>query len=354
MNDNNILQESINIPTTRYQGSKQKIVRWIWSNIGDLKFESFLDAFSGTGIVGFYVKLYGKEVTANDILKANYIIAQSLIENSKEKLSNEDIDFILKEHSNIEYPSFVQDTFTDIYYTDEENHWVDVTLTNIKLIENKYRQAIALNALFQSCIIKRPFNLFHRKNLYVRFATVKRSFGNKKTWDTPFPIHYKKFIGEINDCVFGNGKDNKALNFDVFDIPNPEKYDLVYIDTPYFSSHSMIGVDYRDFYHFLEGLLNYENWNKMIDRKSKHLRLKRVPCVWTDKNKIHDAFDRLFKKFQENTLVVSYRTGGIPNREEMVTLLKKHKSNVVVKSRKHKYVLSNSNGSSELLFIATD
>jgi len=53
-------------------------------------------------------------------------------------------------------------------------------------LEDEYEQAIAYFALFQACIIKRPYNLFHRKNLYVRMAKVKRSFGNKKTWDSSF------------------------------------------------------------------------------------------------------------------------------------------------------------------------
>ncbi len=50
----------------------------------------------------------------------------------------------------------------------------------------KIKKAMFLWALFQSCISKRPYNLFHRKNLYVRTADVKRNFGNKTTWDKPF------------------------------------------------------------------------------------------------------------------------------------------------------------------------
>ena len=34
-------------PKTRYQGSKLKILGWIWENIKDLKFNSALDAFGG-------------------------------------------------------------------------------------------------------------------------------------------------------------------------------------------------------------------------------------------------------------------------------------------------------------------
>ena len=42
-------------------------------------------------------------------------------------------------------------------------------------MKNEKKQALAYFALFQSCIIKRPYNLFHRKNLYVRTKEMKRS-----------------------------------------------------------------------------------------------------------------------------------------------------------------------------------
>lgn len=38
-------------PTTRYQGSKQKFVSWIWECIKDIPFYTALDAFGGTGCV---------------------------------------------------------------------------------------------------------------------------------------------------------------------------------------------------------------------------------------------------------------------------------------------------------------
>ncbi|GAF74730.1 unnamed protein product [marine sediment metagenome] len=219
---------------------------------------------------------------------------------------------------------------------------------NIESINNIYKKSIAYFALFQACIIKRPFNLFHRKNLYIRTSEVQRNFGNKTTWDTSFEAHFKQFAAEANQAVFSNGQQNKAINLDVFDIE--EKFDLIYIDTPYISQKGS-GVDYHSFYHFLEGLVNYSNWSGMIDYKTKHKRLKRTSSVWTDKNKIYSAFDRLFKKFRESILVVSYRADGIPTIDELIYLLKKYKSNVEeLKRKQYKYVLS-TNHSEEVLLI---
>ena len=67
-------------PSTRYQGSKQKFVDWIWDCVKDIPFHSALDAFGGTGSVSFRLKEEGKQVTYNDILPFNYIIGKALTE----------------------------------------------------------------------------------------------------------------------------------------------------------------------------------------------------------------------------------------------------------------------------------
>jgi adenine-specific DNA-methyltransferase len=340
--------EDPQFPSTRFQGSKLKIVDWIWDAIKHLEFESTLDAFGGTGSVAYMLKTKGKQVTYNDIMKFNWYIGTALIQNDDVILSEKDVEFILQEHRMCKYPTFIYDTFKDIYFTDEENRWIDKVATNIGLLDDPYKKAIGYFALFQACIIKRPFNLFHRKNLYIRFSEVKRNFGNKATWDTSFEVHFRQFVHEANQAVFSNGWENKALNLDAFDIQGD--FDLVYIDTPYISG-SGIGVDYFGFYHFLEGLVNYSQWPSMIDYKTKHKKLKTNGSIWTDRNKIHFAFDRLFEKFSNSILVVSYRADGIPSVDELVRLLKKYKTNVQELNRTaYKYVLS-VNDSAEVLLI---
>lgn len=336
-------------PSTRYQGSKAKFVDWIWHEISDIPFNTALDAFGGTGSVAYKLKDNGKTVTYNDILPFNSIIGKAIIENNSTLLNGEDMDFILSEHPQIEYPTFIADNFKDIYYTDQENHWLDVIRYNISLLGNEYKRAIAWFALFQSCIIKRPYNLFHRKNLYVRLSEVKRSFGNKKTWDTPFDIHFRSFVEEANNAVFDNGTRCRVLNMDAFDVP--DIYDLVYIDTPYINGKG-IGLDYADFYHFLNGLVYYDNWRNLIDYNSKHHRLKREYCVWTDKDNILSGFSRLINKFQSSVLVFSYRSNGIPSIDALIGLLERNgRHNELHCSRDIKYVLSDTK-SKEVLIIS--
>lgn len=343
-----LIEGNPTFPSTRFQGSKLKIVDWIWDAIKNLDFDTTLDAFGGTGCVGYMLKGKGKRVTYNDMLKFNWYIGLALIENDSVRLTEDDVDFIITRHNKIVYQTFVYDTFKDIYFTDEENQWIDTVVTNIGLLDNIYKKALAYFALCQACIIKRPFNLFHRKNLYLRFSEVERDFGNKATWDTPFEVHFRKFVNEVNLAGFSNGKQNRALNLDVFNIEG--KFDLVYIDTPYISQKGG-SVDYFGFYHFLEGLVDYSNWGGMIDYRTKHKRLKGNGSVWINKNQIHSAFNKLFEKFKDSILVVSYRSDGVPSIAELENLLKKYKPNVEeLKRKSYKYVLS-TNHSEEVLLI---
>ncbi len=336
-------------PSTRYQGSKAKLADWIWQQLTDLPFADCLDAFGGTGAMAWRMKQEGKRVIYNDLLSFNYQFGLALIENCDVRLDAADLEWLLEAHPQIEYPSFVQHTFGDIYFTDEENAWIDRTITNIHQLTNPYKAALAFFARCQSCIIKRPYNLFHRKNLYVRHAEVERSFGNKTTWDTSFEHWFRTFAAEGNRAVFDNGQQNRALNLDAIIVPG--SYDLVYLDPPYLSAHG-VGVDYLEFYHFLEGLTIYDEWGRQIDYRTKHRRLLRRSSDWTDKRRIHFAFNRLFQRFQDSIIVVSYRSDGIPAEAELVAMLQQYKLNVQVERYgQYKYALSTNRTSQEILII---
>ncbi|MDI6794082.1 MAG: hypothetical protein QME81_14675 [bacterium] len=82
--------------------------------------------------------------------------------------------------------------------------------------------------------------------------------------------------------------------------------------------------------------------------------MKLRPSEWTDKKRIHAAFDRLFQKYQKSIIVVSYRSDGIPSESELAFLLKRYKRNVHIKHfGQYKYVLSTNSESKELLLIGT-
>ena len=333
-------------PSTRYLGSKLGISEWILENLEGISSKTVLECFGGTGTIGYLLKRLGKQVTYNDNLKFNQIIGKSIIENNNFKLSHKDIEFVLTRHKDMRYQNFIQKTFEGMYYTNKENHWLDMAIKNIQHLHPSKR-TLAFNALFQSCIRKRPYNLFHRKNLYMRLADITRSCGNKITWDRSFESHFKEFANELNSKIFDNKQKNTALNLDVFELP--EKFDLVYIDSPYMSKTQPI--NYRTYYHFLEGIANYNKWDKMIDYSTSLKRLYSDDNLWTRKSQIYSMFEKLFKKFQKSTIAISYQKNGIPNEKEMKKMLVRYKKNIIIKRKHHRYALSD-RANEELLFIA--
>ncbi len=336
-------------PSTRFQGSKAKLTEWIWDSIKNFSFDSSLDAFGGTGAVAYRFKQAGKIVTYNDNLKFNSEFALALIENRDVTLAVDEVEKLQCRKQGMTYKSIVQTVFSGIYFLDDENQWIDTVIQNIATLENKYKRAIAFFALSQACIIKRPYNLFHRRNLYMRTAEIERSFGNKKTWDRPFSEWFSIFVKEANSAIFDNERDNKVLTGDALDVKGD--YDLIYLDPPYISS-SKNSVDYRDFYHFLEGLHEYNDWETMIDYKSKHRRLIKQYCAWCDPNAIENEFYKLFDRFKNSIIVVSYRSDGIPSIEKIVKLLSNFITPInVIYKKGYKYALSTNGNSDEVLII---
>lgn len=297
------------VPATLYQGSKQKLAGRIWKNIRDFEFTSALDAFGGTGCVAHMLKTSGKRVVYNDILGFNHAIGKALIGNRSVTLSEDGIRFVSTRDPAVEYPSFISDNFRSVFFLDGENERLDMAAANIARLDNPYRVALARFALFQARIVKRPYNLFHRANLKVRTRQVVRTFGNKKARAAPFADHFAAFAREANRAVFDNGLECEALNVDALEIER--KFDLVYIDTPFISKKG-VGKDYLDFYHFLEGLSDYDGWGGRLLKKYRHLPLAgKGKNEWTKKDLTRASFDRLFEKFRNSVIVVSYREDGI-------------------------------------------
>jgi adenine-specific DNA-methyltransferase len=337
-------------PTTRYQGSKKKILPWIYENLKTLDFHTVLDGFGGTGSVSYLFKKMGKEVVYNDILNFNYLIGKALIENSHITLNEYDINYVLSKSEQFNYKSTIRDTFKNIYYLDHENDWIDFVVGNIinmntyKTNELTYKRTLAYYALFQACLIKRPFNLFHRKNLNIRTKDVVRNFGNKTTWEKSFETHFIKFCRELNRTIFDSNVKCKSLNKPIQNI-DPYGYDLVYLDPPYIKRKNKNETsNYFKCYHFLEGLTKYNSWLDEIDFTSRNLHLqdKSSENLLTEKN-AQEFFDEIICKFRKSQIVMSYKANGKPTIQTLVKIMKKYKRKVYTVSQPYKYALNKTN-----------
>ncbi|PRD48025.1 DNA adenine methylase [Sphingobacterium haloxyli] len=348
---NNIMLQHI-IPVTRYYGSKRKLLPAIWGEIEkrEIPFESVLDIFGGSATFSYYAKLKGKKLIYNDLFRFNYLIAKAIIGNKTLSLSLDETLQLLKENPDINYKHIIQENFNDIYYPDDENRVIDIVIQNIQHLADEEKQASAYYILFQSCMIKRPYNLFHRKNLNLRTNYNGGNFGNKTTWERSFEELFIRFHKELSECTFDNGFDNKILNSSA--LKCDANADLVYIDPPYF--HKDNHLTYHSKYHFLEGLAHYDQIlsNINFETKNKEITINKTR-EFENKATFLFELDQLLNKHSDSVILLSYRSNGIPSIIEIEELLRRHRSNVeVITLGKYNYALTRNNKETEeYLFI---
>lgn len=312
-------------PGTRYMGSKQNLVNDIWDIASKFEFDSVLDAFSGSSVVSYMFKTRGKRVISNDFMTYSANIAKSIVENNYVQLMQEDVDFLLQKGSGT---GFIPSTFKDLYYTDEENTFIDDVRARIELLDCEYKKALAISALCRACLKKRPRGVF----TYTGF----RYNDGRKDLTKSLPQHFLESIKLLNEAVFDNGQENKSLNIDTMDLS--KEADLVYIDPPYYSPLS--DNEYTRRYHFLEGLSKM--WDGLeIQWNTKTKKFKKYETPFGTKNGTYEAFDKLFKKYQNSILMISYSSNAFPTMDEMIELMKKYKENVTVHQINHRYSFGN-------------
>jgi DNA adenine methylase len=300
-------------PGTRLMGSKYRVLSFIWQCVQDLSFDTVLDAFSGSGAVSYMFKQYGKQVYSNDFMHFAYYFAKALIENSEFLLGDDEVKGLMKPNRNAD--RFISQTFAGLYFTEAENRFLDSIRTNIDLIAHPLKCAIALAALTRACMKRRPRGVF-------TFVGERYDDGRRDMRLT-LQEHFIENVRAFNRAVFSNKRDNYAFHEDVFDLD--VSADLVYIDPPYVTPHS--DNDYVRRYHFVEGLVR--RWQGLeIQEHTRTKKFRSYKTPFATKDTICGAFDRLFEKFSSSILVVSHSSNSLPNKADLVSMLKKHKKHV--------------------------
>ncbi len=334
-------------PETKYMGSKQRLLPFIVQHVTSLRAESVLDAFSGTACVSYALKQVGMKVHSNDFLKFCYYTAKATTENNATTLSEDDIGKLVS--PNASAVSFVRDTFKDLYFNEVDCEFLDHLWPNLQEIVSPLKASIGFAAASRACMKKRPRGLF--------------TFTGQKGWDGRLDLklsmreQFLIAVKAFNNAVFSNGQQNRAFNHDVFDL-EPDLADVVYIDTPYVSPFS--DCDYTRRYHFVEGFCRYWQGCHIVESTTTK-KIRSLPTAFATKAGAPAAFARLFKHFRGSKLVVSYSSHCIPNKAEMIELLRQEKKNVEVHEAPHRYhsgnhahkVGDNNSAGTEYLFIAT-
>ena len=321
------LSDQVNLyPPTRFMGSKRKLLNEIWNAASRFKFNSVVDLFSGSGIVGYMFKAQGKSVISNDYMSMSAVFSKAMIENNSVTLPIAEAQDLLQSQG--ENDHFVAETFQGLYYTDEENDLIDVLRCNIAKIDDEYKKAIAMTALIRACTKKRPRGIFT--------YTGYRYDDGRKDLQKSLSQQFLEAVEAVNKAVFDNHQANSSVNGDAMSLSAAP--DLVYIDPPYYSPLS--DNEYVRRYHFIEGLAR--DWKGVeIQEKTKTKKFKSYPTPFSTKNGAYEAFNQLFKKFANSIVIVSYSSNSIPTQEDMIDIMKKYKEHVEVIPIDYKYSFGN-------------
>lgn len=309
-------------PRLRYMGSKFRLVPHLVGLFDELKPCSALDAFSGSGVVGYALKALGVAVTTNDFLAFPAVIAQATIANQTTRLSEADIELITGPPSDDR--DFVQRTFDGLYFTAEDRRFLDCAWSNIDLLKSD-KKALAISALILSAARKQPRGVFTVTDL--------RYDDGRRDLRLPLRDHFLEAATVYNNVVFDSKRACRSVHGDVFDL-DPGGFDLVYLDPPYAPPRD--DNCYIKRYHFLEGLSVYWRGQTILEQtRTKKLAKRYTPFSY--KSTIVEALRDTFKKFSSSTLVLSYSSNAVPDPETIELLLGEVKRDVTVREIDHRY-----------------
>ena len=334
-------EKALAYPPTRYMGSKEKLLPYIQDVALHFQFDTALDLFSGSGVVGYLFKTLGKQVFSNDYMAMSATLSKAMIENNDQTLTEKEIDCLFAPNPKV--CRFVQETFPGLYYTDEENVIIDLVRSNIGKLQNSQKRAIAMSALIRACLKKRARGIFTYTGL--------RYDDGRADLRMTMEQQIRNAATLINASVFDNGQQNRARHGDA--MTTRFKADLVYIDPPYYSPFS--DNEYVRRYHFVEGLAcNWEGVDMQWHTKTK--KFKSYPTPFSSKSGTEDAFDKMFNRLRDSILLVSYSSNSLPTREEIISLMSRYKRHVEAIDIDYRYSFGNQRGDNknevqEYLFV---
>ncbi len=333
-----IVQENT-FPKINFIGNKEKISNWIFDNI-DFRAKTFFDAFSGGCSVSYEAKRRGYTVITNDILKINYYIGKSLIENNKNKINQSDIDQIF---SGKPVTGFMYKNYSNVNFFPHECMQLDLYRKNVQKLKTPTKIAIAYVLLRRAMIRKMPYSRFT-----IPWKTVKllrdeqysyKKYGRKRAYhNKSFRDHFVENVHDYNQSIFDNGRQNKSYNTDTFKLLPKIKSDIIYLDPPYVDTMN----DYHGFYGILDNFIKSK-----ITTPFENSFIKKESSIM--------LFDKLFSSLSNfKYWILSYNNNSYPDIKTMKTILNKYSSDIKIITRKHNYQISGSimkSKNKECLFI---
>lgn len=308
-------------PRLRYMGSKYKLVPRLAETFADIGGTTALDAFSGSGVVGYTLKALGYDVTTNDFLHFPAVIAAATVENQDERLTAEEIDTVCGPPADDR--DFIRATFDGLYFDPADRAFLDSAWSHIDRMTGAKR-ALAISALVLGAARKQPRGVFT--------VTDRRYDDGRRDLRLPLREHFRERAAAYNAVVFDSGRPARASCGEISAVEG--RFDVVYLDPPYAPPRD--DNCYVKRYHFLEGLSVYWRGQKIME----HTRTKKLAKRYTPfsyRRTVTDALRATFEQFRDSTIVLSYSSNAVPDAATIEALLREVKGSVEVRHLNHRY-----------------
>jgi adenine-specific DNA-methyltransferase len=311
-------------PRIRYMGSKYKLLPHLAEVFAEVGGQTALDAFSGSGVVSYLLKRQGFAVTANDMLQFPGVLAAGAVVNNSIRLTSADVACITGPATDDR--DFIRKTFTGVFFNPDDLAFLDSAWSHIAAMHGP-KQALAISALVLSAARKQPRGVF----------TISGDLSNyddgRRDLHISMRDHFIEHVDDYNRAVFA-GPEARVTRQEASHM-EARPYDLVYLDPPYAPPSD--DNCYIKRFHFLEGLSRYWDGDTlMMDTLTR--KLPKPVTGYSNKRTIVEAFRDTFKRFADaRTIVLSYGSNALPDKETITNLLLEVKQNVEVRAIPHTY-----------------
>jgi adenine-specific DNA-methyltransferase len=311
-------------PRIRYMGSKYKLLPHLAKVFAEVGGRTALDAFSGSGVVSYLLKRQGFFVTANDMLEFPGTLATAAVVNDSTRLTAGDVARITGAAADDR--DFIRKTFAGVFFTADDLAFLDSAWSHICTMR-EHKRALAISALILSAARKQPRGVF----------TISGDLSNyddgRRDLRMSMRDHFVEHVDDYNRAVF-SGPAAHVTRTEASQM-EAQPYDVVYLDPPYAPPSD--DNCYIKRFHFLEGLSRYwEGDALMLGTLTK--KLPKPVTGYSNKRTIVEAFRDTFKRFADaGTIVLSYGSNALPDKETITSLLLEVKRDIEVRAIPHTY-----------------
>lgn len=293
------------VQTLDYIGSKKSLYDHLclvcYKNIPDLKNKSFLDAFAGTGIVGFHMLNVVNKVIANDLEYYSFVINSALLKCPY----TDKLETLIQKCNHVPGVSgLIHKNYTEesnrLFFTRENAKKCDgIRLFISSLLSSNEININEFNFLLASLLVSMD-KVSNTSCVYGAFLKKFKKSSLKEL--VILPIHRKKNITEHNE-VFNKRAEDLELNVDI-----------MYLDPPYNQRQ------YSTNYFVLNYIAKYED----VDLRGKTGLIpncnKSNFCI---KKEVENAFEKLLTSIRSRYILLSYNNEGLLDTDTLLRLLEK-------------------------------